>query len=43
MWFVPALYYALLQYEYIQDRNEKIVASMSRQINAMGVEVRSYA
>jgi hypothetical protein len=42
MMFVPALYYAVLQFEYIQERNEKIVSSMSRVINTMGADVREY-
>lgn len=40
--FAPAIYYAILQYEVIQSRNEKVIASLNRDLNRVNSLVERY-
>lgn len=40
--FAPTIYYAILQYEVIQSRNEKAVASLNRDLNRVNSLVERY-
>lgn len=40
--FVPPIYYAILQYEFIKERNAKIVASMGRKLTQLNDKLETY-
>lgn len=40
--FVPPIYYAILQYEFIKERNAKIVASMGRKLAQLNDKLETY-
>lgn len=40
--FVPAIQYAIIQFKFVQERNEKLIASMERRLSKLNAELQFY-
>ena len=40
--FLPSIYYCILQYEFVTERNEKLVASLGREMNTVSARAEAH-
>lgn len=40
--FIPAIQYAIIQFQFVQERNEKLIASMERRLSKLNAELQFY-
>lgn len=40
--FMPAIYYSIVQFNFVQERNEKLIASMNRRLSKLNAELQFY-
>lgn len=40
--FIPAIQYAIIQFQFVQERNEKLIASMERRLSKLNAELEFY-